>query len=128
MALNQRQFYASVDVFVCHTWDMPGVLQNVLQCTNCSHCKEFSAVQLLSHLRLFVTPWTTACQASLSITNSRSLPKQQRVIWPQKSLGMRLRNSEVKLLRKNIPAQGEHEARGHDQFKMMEMVDAGKIS
>ena len=45
-----------------------------------------------------------------------------------KSLGMRLRNSEVKLLRKNIPAQGEHEARGHDQFKMMEMVDAGKIS
>ena len=28
-----------------------------------------------SHVRLFATPWTTACQASLSITNSRSLPK-----------------------------------------------------
>ena len=27
---------------------------------------------MLSHLRLFVTPWTAACQASLSITNSRS--------------------------------------------------------
>ena len=26
-----------------------------------------------SHVRLFVTPWTTACQASLSITNSQSL-------------------------------------------------------
>ena len=35
----------------------------------------FSSVQSLSRVRLFVTPWTTACQASLSITNSRSLPK-----------------------------------------------------
>ena len=26
------------------------------------------AVQLLSHVRLFVTPWTVACQASLSFT------------------------------------------------------------
>ena len=31
-----------------------------------------SSVQLLSHLRLFVTPWIAACQASLSITNSQS--------------------------------------------------------
>ena len=35
----------------------------------------FSSVQLLSHVRLFETPWTTARQASLSITNSRSLLK-----------------------------------------------------
>ena len=35
----------------------------------------FSSVQLLSSGRLFATPWTAACQASLSITNSRSLPK-----------------------------------------------------
>ena len=32
-------------------------------------------VQSLSHLRLFVTPWTAAHQASLSITNSWNLPK-----------------------------------------------------
>ena len=32
-------------------------------------------VQLLSHVRLFATPWTAACQASLSITNSQSLLK-----------------------------------------------------
>ena len=32
----------------------------------------FSSVQSLSHVRLFVTPWITAHQASLSITNSRS--------------------------------------------------------
>ena len=33
---------------------------------------QFSSVQSLSHVRLFVTPWTAACQDSLSITNSRS--------------------------------------------------------
>ena len=32
-----------------------------------------SSVQLLSHVRLFATPWTAACRASLSITNSQSL-------------------------------------------------------
>ena len=35
----------------------------------------FSSVQLLSCVQLFATPWTTAGQASLSITNSRSLLK-----------------------------------------------------
>ena len=33
------------------------------------------SVQSLSHVQLFVTPWTAACQASLSITNSQSLLK-----------------------------------------------------
>ena len=33
------------------------------------------SVQSLSHVWLSVTPWTAAHQASLSITNSRSLPK-----------------------------------------------------
>ena len=33
---------------------------------------QFNSVQLLSHVWLFVTPWITARQASLSITNSRS--------------------------------------------------------
>ena len=37
--------------------------------------KCFSSVQLLSRVRLFATPWTTARQASLSITNSQSLFK-----------------------------------------------------
>ena len=35
----------------------------------------FSSVQSLSRVRLFVTPRITACRASLSITNSRSLLK-----------------------------------------------------
>jgi len=33
------------------------------------------SVQSLSHVQLFATPWSTACQASLSITNSWSLLK-----------------------------------------------------
>ena len=37
--------------------------------------KTFSSLQFLCRVRLFVTPWTAACQASLSITNSQSLPK-----------------------------------------------------
>ena len=40
------------------------------QCIN-----QFSSVQSLSHVQLFVTPWIAACQASLSITNSWSLLK-----------------------------------------------------
>ena len=36
---------------------------------------EFSSVQSLSRVRLFVTPWTAARQASLSITKSWSPPK-----------------------------------------------------
>ena len=34
-----------------------------------------SSVQLLSRVQLFVTPWSAACQAFLSIMNSLSLPK-----------------------------------------------------
>ena len=34
-----------------------------------------TSVQLLGHIQLFATPWTAACQTSLSITNSQSLLK-----------------------------------------------------
>ena len=37
--------------------------------------RNFSSVQSLSNVQLFVTPWTTAFRASLSITSSWSLPK-----------------------------------------------------
>ena len=45
--------------FICFTW----------------FTLQFSSVQMLSHVRRFATPWTAACQASLSTTNSRSLLK-----------------------------------------------------
>ena len=40
---------------------------------------EFSSVQSLSHVWLFATTWTAACQASLSFTNSRSPPKPMSI-------------------------------------------------
>ena len=36
---------------------------------------KFNSVQAFSHIQLFTTPWSAACQASLSITNSWSLLK-----------------------------------------------------
>ena len=39
----------------------------------------FSSVQWLSCVRLFATPWATARHASLSITNSQSLPKHMSI-------------------------------------------------
>ena len=41
---------------------------------------QFSLVQSFSHIQLFVTPWTAACQASLSITNSRSPLKPMSIV------------------------------------------------
>ena len=40
---------------------------------------QFSSVQSLSHVWLFATPWITAHQASLSITNSWSPPKPMSI-------------------------------------------------
>ena len=55
------------------------------------HCRgqvQFSSVQLLSLVQLFVTPWTAAHQASLSITNSRGLLKLMSIelVMPSSSL------------------------------------------
>ena len=41
--------------------------------------KTVQSVQSLSRVRLFATPWTAACQASLSITNSQSPPKPMSI-------------------------------------------------
>ena len=49
--------------------------ENNEQNTDPGEIKIFSSVQSLSHVQLFATPWTTASQASLSITNSWSLLK-----------------------------------------------------
>ena len=54
-----------------HTMPFTGF--NVIYC--CVFMPSFSSVQSLSHVWVFETPWTATCQASLSITNSRSLLK-----------------------------------------------------
>ena len=44
------------------------------------HCMtQFISVQSLNRVQLFVTPWTTACQASLSITKLWSPPKPMSI-------------------------------------------------
>ena len=44
------------------------------------------SVQSLSCVQLFATPWSAACQASLSITNSRSLLKSIESVMPSNHL------------------------------------------
>ena len=46
---------------------------------------EFSSVQSFSRVPLFATPWIVAHQTSLSITNSRSLPKLMCIEWVMSS-------------------------------------------
>ena len=62
-----------------YQWDFPLCIISYFLLHFLSHFLEdqlqFSSVQSLSHVRLFVAPWIAACQASLSITNSRSSPK-----------------------------------------------------
>ena len=50
-------------------------LKKILEIKN----NQFSSVQSLSRVWLLATPWTAACQASLSITNSRSPPKPMSI-------------------------------------------------
>ena len=59
----------------CHTRDLLLVSGASRLETQQQWLDQSGSVQSLSCVRLFVTPWITALQASLSITNSRSSPK-----------------------------------------------------
>ena len=59
---------------------------------------QFSSVQLLSHVRLFATPWIAARQAFLSITNSRSLLKPMSILGEYKQ-----QSPQLALVVKNLP-------------------------
>ena len=62
------QFSFSCSLYLCSTQGTASFIQ-------------FSSVQSLSRVRLCVTLWTAACQASLSITNSKSLLKLMSIEW-----------------------------------------------
>ena len=62
-------FFCFINLFVCVP--VPNCSD---YCSFAVYC-EISSVQSLSRVQLFMTPWTAARQASLSITNSWSLPK-----------------------------------------------------
>ena len=61
----KRLFYTSVSLLLSR-------IQGHCYHLSKFHIYVFSSVQLLSHVRLFATPWIAACQVSLSITNSQS--------------------------------------------------------
>ena len=59
---------------------MPGIIPtDILSKISTGFSLLLGSVQLLSRVWLFATPWTTARQASLSITNSWSLPKPMSI-------------------------------------------------
>ena len=64
-----------------------------------------SSVQSLSHVQLFATQWTAACQASLSITNSRSLLKLMSIESVMPCNHLTLCHSLL-LLPQSFPASG----------------------
>ena len=68
--MNTKIIFFFKNSFAVSKWDHI-VLTVLYQLTSV----QFTSVQSLSLVQLFVTPWTTACQASLSITNSQSLLK-----------------------------------------------------
>ena len=55
------------------------LLTSTVPCVTHQILLQFGSVQLLSHVWLFAIPWITACQASLSITNSRSSLKHTSI-------------------------------------------------
>ena len=62
-------------VFVIHVLS----LHRGASCSTYHILKILSLFQLLSHVRLFATPWTAACQASMSNTYSQSVLKLMSV-------------------------------------------------
>ena len=81
LAVDREAWRAVVHGFVIQRRFSARYLTTSYSCRSTSFCgsikfsETFSSVQLLSRVQLFVTPWTAAHQASLSITNSQSLLK-----------------------------------------------------
>ena len=79
---------------------------------------QFSSVQSLSCVQLFVTPWTAARQASLSITNSCSLlkliatelamPFNHLILCHWNSPGKNTEVGNLSLLQGILPTQGSN--------------------
>ena len=82
---------------------------------------QLSSVQSLSCVWLFATPWIAACQASLSITNTWSLPK---LIVHQ--VGDAIQPSHP-LLSPSPPAPNPPQHQGLSKFKVLSLLDWGKL-
>ena len=93
-------------------WKINEIILKIYNFT--SQRKPLSSVQSLSHVRLFAPPWTAACQASLSITNSWSLLKLMSI-----ELVMSISSSVVPLSShlQSFPASGS--------FQMSQLFPSG---
>ena len=66
--------YASGNSLFTYCWSLAWrILSITLLACEMSAIVQFSSIQSFSHVLFFVTPWTAACQASLSITSFQSL-------------------------------------------------------
>ena len=96
---------SNIDVL---TWAMSmsacllGMATDMFFCWN----TQFSSVQSLSRVRLFVTPWMAACQASLSITDSRSLLKLMPIKSVMPSSHLILCSPPLSSCPQSLPASG----------------------
>ena len=79
-------------------------LETVSFFTTLSHMKV--SVQSFSCVQLFATPWTEACQAFLSITNSQSLLKFMSINLMMPSNHLNLLSSPFSSCRQSFPASG----------------------
>ena len=101
--LNIYKFFLkSLSCDVKSNWKYP-LNCSLLLTTLCF--SQFSSVQLLSRVRLFATPWITARQASLSITNSQSSLKlmSNELVMPSSHL---ILCRPLLLLPPTLPASG----------------------
>ena len=79
MLIKEKVIGISVDFILVHSWGL-GYIDKVKSLRLSTLCyfrfrAEKWSVQSLSHVQLFATSWASACQDSLSITNSQSLLK-----------------------------------------------------
>ena len=81
---HRSQWFEQIALIPFQIWNETPLFENCIPAfefqerellVNSSTGFQFSSVQSLSHIWLFVTPWTAARQASLSINNCWNLPK-----------------------------------------------------
>ena len=79
MEFSKQAYKVGSQSFLQGIFQTQGLNSGLLHCRQILYTRHrgspVSSVQLLSHVWLFAVPWTAVHQASLSITNSQSLPK-----------------------------------------------------
>ena len=86
--LATYQYPSRLEFGRCRTWITTLLYPHCLINFIIQHCYRKKSVQSLSHVQLFATPWTVACQASLPITSSWSLLKLMsiKLVMPSNDL------------------------------------------